>query len=293
MNRWEHYHVATDVADALQVLANTAGPVSVIGGGTDLLLDIEQGRHEPAHTLIDVTRIPEMCAIELRSETLFVGAGAALSLVVASPLVAAHAQALQEAANLIGGPQVRNTATLGGNVAHALPAADGTIALVALDAQAEIAGVGGRRLAPIESLFRGPGKSTLDPARELLIGFHLPMLRAGEASAFRRVMRPQGVAIAILNMGVWLHRQGDAIASIRIAAGPSGPVPRRLRTAEAALIGRAPDWASQEAALAALLSEARFRTSPHRASADYRCHLAGVLLDETLHTAWERASTND
>ncbi len=293
MNRWEHYHVATDVADALQALTDAAGPVSVIGGGTDLLLDIEQGRHEPAHTLVDVTRVPEMCAIELRSETLFVGAGAALSLVVASPLVAAHAQALQEAANLIGGPQVRNTATLGGNVAHALPAADGTIALVALDAQAEIAGAGGRRLAPIESLFRGPGKSTLDAGRELLVGFHLPRRQAGESSAFRRVMRPQGVAIAILNLGVWLHRQGGTIASIRIAAGPSGPVPQRLRGAETVLVGRTPDQSSLEAAVDALLSEARFRTSPHRASADYRRHLAGVLLAETLHAAWERAAFND
>ena len=290
MNRWEHYHVATDVNDALRVLANTAGPVSVIGGGTDLLLDIEQGRHEPAHTLVDVTRVLEMCAIELRAGTLFVGAGAALSRVVGWPPGGAHAQALQEAANLIGGPQVRNTATLGGNVAHALPAADGTIALVALDAQAEIASPGGRRLAPIESLFRGPGKSTLDPARELLVGFHLPLRQPGEASAFRRVMRPQGVAIAILNLGGWLQRQGDTIAAIRISAGPSGPVPQRLRGAETSLVWRTPDQDGVEAAVDALLGEARFRTSPHRASAEYRRHLAGVLLSETLISAWERAA---
>ncbi len=290
MNRWEHYHVAADVNDALQALGSAAGPVAVVGGGTDLLLDIEQGRHEPLHTLVDVTRVPEMSTIELRPEGLFVGAGAALSRVVASPIVAEHAQALQEAAGLIGGPQVRNTATLGGNVAHALPAGDGAIALITLDAVAEVASQDGRRRVPVESLYRGPGRSALEAGRELLVGFHLPRRQPGEASAFRRVMRPQGVAIAILNMGVWLRREDGVVAGIHIAAGPSGPVPRRLRQAEAVLIGQAPDGSQVEAAVAALLGEARFRTSPHRASADYRRHLAGTLLSETLAAAWERAA---
>lgn len=286
MIRWQQYHVADSIPDALAALAAAPGPARIIGGGTDLLLDIEQGRTLPAHTLVDVTRIPEMTAIAQRGDSLFVGAGAALSRVVASPLVAAHAAALHTAADLIGGPQVRNTATLGGNVAHALPAGDGAIALIALDARAEVASAAGRRLVPLPDLYLGPGRCALIPGQEVLVGFHLPLAGPGERSAFSRVMRPQGVAIAILNCAIWLRRQDDVIAAIRVAVGPSGPTPRRLAGVEAALAGRAPDAASLEEAVAALLAEAHFRTSPHRATAAYRRHIITHLLHETLQKAW-------
>lgn len=289
MTRWQHYHIAVSIPDALQALAAAPGPARIIGGGTDLLLDIEQGRMQPLHTLVDVTRIPEMTAIARRGESLFVGAGAALSRIVASPLVAAHAAALHTAADLIGGPQVRNTATLGGNVAHALPAGDGAIALIALDARAEIASAGdGRRLLPLPDLYLGPGRSALIPGQEVLVGFHLPLAGPGEGSAFARVMRPQGVAIAILNCAVWLRRQDDKIVAARVAVGPSGPTPRRLSGVEEALAGRPLDDAVFADALAALLAAARFRTSPHRATADYRRHIIAHLLHETLHTAWQK-----
>ena len=191
---------------------------------------------------------------------------------------------------------MRNTATLGGNVAHALPAADGTIALHCLDALAEIASPAevasaqGCRLVPMNELYLGPGRTGLQQ-QELLVGFHLP-LRAdtGEASAFRRVMRPQGVAIAIFNMGVWLRRDAEIIQDVRIALGPASPTPLRARAAEQALIGKMPDEAALSLALEALYREARFRTSPHRATQEYRLHVAGVLLNETLSAAWERAA---
>jgi carbon-monoxide dehydrogenase medium subunit len=144
---------------------------------------------------------------------------------------------------------------------------------------------------PFEALFAGPGRSALDQRKELLVGFALPLRGEGQASAFRRVMRPQGVAIAILNMGVWLQRSGECIQAVRLAAGPAGPRPFRARLAEAALLGRAPDEAALDGAVEALLGEASFRTSPHRSTAEYRRHLAGVLLAETVRSAWERSFT--
>ena len=86
--------------------------------------------------------------LELRGEELFIGAAVPVNRVALDPMVIEHALALVEACNLIAGPQVRNTATLGGNVAHALPAAEGTIALTALDAQAEVANAAGTRRMP-------------------------------------------------------------------------------------------------------------------------------------------------
>ncbi len=133
---------------------------------------------------------------------------------------------------------MRNTATLGGNVAHALPAGDGTIALVALDAKAEIASLAGLRKLPILELFRGPGKSILDPAQELITGFYLPLCGHGEASAFSRVMRPQGVALPILNIAIWLRRGMKNIEDARVAIGPAGPVPQRGMAAERVLCGK-------------------------------------------------------
>jgi carbon-monoxide dehydrogenase medium subunit len=239
--------------------------------------------------VVDLTAITEMNGVEIRQGCLYIGAATPLNRVIAHPLIRQHAEALFEACSLIGGPQVRNSATLGGNVGHALPAADGTIALLALDALGEIASLAGRRFVPVESLFLGPGRSALDSGKELLLGFSLPLRQAGQGSAFQRVMRPQGVAIAVLNMAAWVERQGELIGQARLSIGPAGPTPFRGRAAEQALQGQPLNRDTLAAAYAALLSEARFRTSPHRATAEYRQRLAGVLLEETLTTAWERA----
>jgi len=287
MNLWTRYHIPLSIDEALQALVSAPGEARFVGGGTDLLLDLQQGRHPPVHTLVDTTQIPELTALEIRNGKLFIGSGVPHSKIFESPHVQEHAQALAEACGLIGGPQVRNTATLGGNVAHALPAADGTIALMALDAQVEIVGLPGKRRVPLADIFSGPGKNTLD--KELIVGFYLPLKKHSEASAFKRVMRPQGVAIAILNLGVWLHRDGASIADIRISIGPSGPIPRRMQTAEDVLKGQVISDDRIQQTYQAILAEANFRTSRHRATMVYRQHVVGVLLAETLQTAFERA----
>ena len=116
-------------------------------------------------------------------------------------------------------PQVCNVATIGGNVAHALPAADGTISLLALDAEAEVANMYGRRKVPLQALFKGPGESTLDPCGDLLVGFYLPLCEKGQASAFARRVNPQGIALAILNVAIWLQRKGERIEDIASLLG--------------------------------------------------------------------------
>ncbi len=300
MNLWQDYKRPTSIAEAVRDLTTASGPALPIAGGTDLLLDLRQGRHSPVHTLVDLTFIPEMSALELRGDSLYIGAAVPVSRVARDPLAAAHAQALTEAANLIAGPQVRNTATLGGNVAHALPAADGTIALTALDAVAEIAGrVAERtetRRVPFTSLFLGPGKSAVDKTKEIIVGFYIPIETSefsknseiSMASCFKRIMRPQGVALPILNCAVWLARENDAIKDIRIAIGPGGATPFRAAEAESTLRGQPLTEETFSRALDALLAQAKFRDSARRASADYRRHIAGGLFGDVLDTAWSR-----
>lgn len=285
MSLWQKYHIAADLNDALQALEGAAGPARLIAGGTDLLLDLRQGRCLAVHTLVDITRCAELTCLEVRKERLFIGAAVPLRELTASPLVQTHARALWEACGLIAGPQVRNIATLGGNVAHALPAGDGSIALLALRASAEIANRNGRREVSLESLFLGPGRSALHPEQDILVGFYLPLSRPGQASAFRRVMRPQGVALPILNMAVWLDVQGDCIADLTLAVGPAGATPCRARSLEAWLRGTTLSEIDFDEATAILVESVHFRTSPRRASADYRRYLVGVLLRETLEAA--------
>ncbi len=293
MSLWKKYHLVHSVEEALRALSGACGPARLIAGGTDLLLDLQQGRYPAVDTLVDICSIPDLTIIEERQNRLFIGAAAPLSQIIASQLVWQHARALIEACELIGGPQVRNVATLGGNVAHALPAADGTIALLALEAQAQVVSLEGQRLINLEDLFSGPGKSTLDPSKELILGFSLPLIGPRKASVFQRVMRPQGVALPILNLAVWLQRNeddhyGSIIGDIRLAVGPSGPTPKRARHSEEVLRGNPLNQDLLDVALKALLQEAHFRSSPHRASTEYRQRLSKVLFDQAISLVWQR-----
>ncbi|MBI4316142.1 MAG: FAD binding domain-containing protein [Chloroflexi bacterium] len=298
MTLWEHYHLPRSVDEALSSLAAYDGRACVVAGGTDLLLELQQGRKPPVAALVDVTRVSEMTQIAETDGTIYVGAAVTHTHIVASPLLAARATCLVESCGVVGGPQVRNVGTLGGNVAHALPAGDGTISLVALEAEAEIA-VSGRRSAvsrewrPVLSLFKGPGKSALDRSRELIVRFRFKGAGSGEGSAFKRMMRPQGVALPIMGMAVRLKVSGGVVDEARIALGPAGPTPMRATKAETYLsdIPLVDDVLPQLADL--VLQDAQLRTSPHRATADYRAELIPVLLERALKLAHRRAATGE
>ena len=293
MPHWKRYHKALSINDALMALLNAPGPSRLLAGGTDLLLDLQQGRQSPVDTLVDISSIPELLMIEERSGMLFIGAAVTLSAINSSSLVCEHGQALIEACGLGPRRQVRNSATLGGNVAHALPAADGTIALLALGAEVEIADQYSVRTIPLLKLFLGPGRSSLHHQRELLVGFYLPISKKWMASSFKRIMRPQGVALPILNLAVWLNRgndptMGDKIDDIRIAVGPGGPVPTRASETEKFLRGKAMTDKVIADAMKTLLKDVRLRTSPYRATSNYRQILAKVLFRDVIHSAWKR-----
>jgi CO/xanthine dehydrogenase FAD-binding subunit len=310
MNLWQNYLRPRTLAEAMDAFSSAPRPLAPIAGGTDLLIDLEQGRHSPVHTLVDVTEIEELLALEIRDDTLFIGASVPVNRIVLDPLAVAHAQALTEACELIAGPQVRNVATLGGNVAHALPAADGTIALLALNAEAETASASGTCRIPFQELFLGAGKSSLKHGEELIVGFYIPIQKTLRdfakhtrsetqgaeslrvSSCFKRIMRPQGVALPILNCAVWLERANDIVQDIRIAVGPGGGTPFRATQAEDSLRGQSLTETTFESATEALLTQAHFRTNARRASADYRQHIVIGLFKDVLETVWLRAANH-
>lgn len=302
---WKHYHLPATVSEALAQLQTYGGEARIIAGGTDLLLELQQGHKPPVTALVDITRIPEMAVIREADGYLYVGAGVTHTAITESALLAQRATCLVESCGVIGGPQVRNVATIGGNVAHALPAGDGTLSLVALEAEAEIAATDRkpptadgspssavvREWRPILSLFKGPGQSAVDQARELIVQFRFRPTGPGEATAFKRIMRPQGVALPILGLAVWLRMEADRIAAARLALGPAGPAPLRAREAEAFLSGKSFTAELLPTVAEMILKDARLRTSPHRATAEYRRELILPLAERALTLAVNRATT--
>ena len=280
MALWQNYHLPNSVETALTDLARYNGKARVVAGGTDLLLELQQGRKAPVAALVDITHIPELRHIRQDDDIITVGAAVTHTEIVASTLLAQRATCLVESCGVIGGPQVRNVATLGGNVAHALPAGDGTISLVALEAEAEVATAAGRIWQPVAALFQGPGRSTVDQHCELITRFRFRATTDNTRTAFKRIMRPQGVALPILAMAVWVEFESDrdTVAGVRIALGPAGPTPLRATAAESYLVGKSLQPEVLKEVSPRILAETRLRTSRHRATKDYRVELIDVLV---------------
>jgi CO/xanthine dehydrogenase FAD-binding subunit len=293
MPLWKEYHLPSSVDEAVRLLARYEGQARVVAGGTDLILDLQQGNEHPVEALVDVTRIVGLNEIREEAGSILIGAGVTHTQIVASELLHRKATALVEASYVVGGPQVRNVATIGGNVAHALPAADGTTALNALDAEVEVASFSGRRWIPFTSLFLGPGKSAIDSTREVLTALRFRATGEHEASASARIMRPQGVALPIMNFSAKVRVLDDRIDEVALAVAPVAPTPFRCKQTETFLISKPATLESIEAAIAVLLRECKPRTSPHRATAEYRKEVLPVLLRRTLGKAVERAKTGE
>lgn len=296
MSLWNHYYTPTSIPEALTLLRDYGEQARIVAGGTDLLLDLQFGNHPPVEALVDVTRIGGLNAVRGEEGWVVIGAAVTHTQIEQSALLRAHGAALVESCSVVGGPQVRNVATIGGNVAHALPAADGTIGLLALDAEAQVctltpSGEVVYAWQPLLTLFAGPGRNTLGH-HQMLGAFRFPKLRARQASAFDRIMRPQGVALPILGVAakVTLDVAQRRVCEAAIAIGPAGPVPFRATEAEAVLVAAAGfDETVVEAAIAAAQAQAQLRTSKHRASKEYRQEMVAVLLRRVLGMTVARA----
>jgi CO/xanthine dehydrogenase FAD-binding subunit len=263
----------------------------VIGGGTDLLLEIQQGLKPPVEAMVDPGRIDGLNQITLEEGQIIIGCGISHSRIIADENIIQRGTCLAEGCGVIGGPQVRNVATLAGNVAHALPAADGTIALLALGGEIELAEADGTRWMPLQAAFLGPGKSVIDHHRALLTRLRFKATAADEGSAFYRVMRPQGVALPMIAMAVRLRLdEQEHIASVRISIGPAGPVPYLAKPAMKMLIGGPASQEQFSKAAAAVLADISLRSSKYRATKEYRAEMIRTHLPTLLARAAERAS---
>ena len=266
------------------------GRARVVGGGTDLLLEIQQGQKPVVEAMVDTSRIAGLDRISNEDDHIVIGCAVTHTQIVSDETIIRSGTCLVEGCGVIGGPQVRNVATLAGNIAHAMPAGDGSIGLLALGGEIEVADTGGHRWMPLQEAFLGPGKSAIDHHRALLTRLRFPPTQAREGSAFTRIMRPQGVALPMISMAARLRLDDeDSITSIRISLGPAGPVPYLAEPAMELLMGETASPDQFSSAAEAILTSVPLRSSKHRATREYRAEMIRTHLPVILARAAERA----
>jgi CO/xanthine dehydrogenase FAD-binding subunit len=289
-SRWENYYTPATAAEAVEILQRYDGEARVVGGGTDLLVETRRGLHKPVSAMVDVTHIEGLGEISIEDDCIVIGCGVTHSQIVRDARIIEQGSCLAESCGVIGGPQVRNVGTLAGNVAHALPAGDGTIGLLALGGEVEVTGVDGSRWMPLEDSFKGPGKSFIDRYREVLTRLRFRPTGAGEGSAHHRVMRPQGLCLPIISMGVRVALdQANVITEARISMGPVGPVPHLAEPAMEVLVGGPATETQYAKATEVALQNVELRASKYRATREYRELMVRTFLPAILQRAVERA----
>ncbi len=287
---WQKYLFPATVQEALEMLAAHGGQARIIAGGTDLVLQSQRGQRA-ATVMVDITRIPGLDGIEEHEDYVTIGCQATHAQIAASPLIHQKAEVLALACGSVGGPQTRNVGTLVGNVVNALPAADGAVALFALDAEVEVVDAEGRRWLPIAAMYAGVGKCTIDPCVQMVTAIRFRPLSNGWASAYQRLANRKALALPILNAAVVVGLEDGVCSEVRIAVGPVAPTPFRAREAEAALVGQPPTPEAVVRAARLAADAANPRDSALRGSRDYRKAMVEVLVRRALTQAVTKAVT--
>lgn len=276
------YYRPDRLDEALQLLAQDPG-IEILAGGTDVLLG-----HEPHRALLDITRLG-LDELEQRSEGLVLGGTLRVQRLLESRAAAGWADGVLIGACLeFGTLQVRNMATVGGNIAHALPAADLVPALMALDADLELAAAGPdggvrRRRLPLDGFAVGPFRTVLQPG-EIVVSACLPASTRTWRAQFRKVGRVLK-DLAQVNSAVALEVEAGVVRQARIVAGAVHPTVVRVRAAETEIAGgepRAADWPQRVGRAVEAVRAFVQPITDVRASREWRRHVAGVLVRRSL-----------
>jgi len=230
-----------DLEEALDFLSEHGPDTTILAGGTDVMIDARSGVLQGKY-LLDVSRLSAMHDIEVRENELAIGAAVTINELNASETIGRYAPALQKATHRFASRQVRNIATIGGNVAHCSPCGDTIPPLLIHDAAAVVVTPRGRRVVTIEEIAGGPYHCTLKPD-ELITHFILkPKPDDVEFSDFQKIGRRKELAISRMSMAAMAGQAGDkSISFIRFALGSCTPTPSRFREIEEMLLGRKPD----------------------------------------------------
>jgi carbon-monoxide dehydrogenase medium subunit len=280
-------HEAKSYEDAAALLSRYSPDVRLLAGGTDVLVDLKSNGNSVGH-LVTLERIESMHGITEESDGLRIGALTTISELDESPLISGVYEIIRDAASQMATLQIRNTATIGGNIASANPCADLPPVLIALDAIAVVFSEQGPREVPLQDLITGP-RETILAQDELLAAIVVPRPPPRFGAAYARFGLRNGNSIAVATVAASLILDDDgAVHDVHIALGAVAPRPVKVDAANLWLEGRKLNGDSfDEVARAAM--EAAQPISDVRGSAEYRRELVGVLTRRALATAEQRA----
>lgn len=258
-------------------LLNQQPDTRIMAGGTDLLVAQRHGSQEH-QSIIVLERLAELSMIEeLPDNSVSIGAAVTFGSIVRNPLLKERYPLLTQAASTVGGPAIRNMASIGGNIVTASPAADSLPALYLLDARLELRSATGSRIVAIDAFISGPRRTLLQPG-ELISRIILPPAQQWNIQCFEKVGRRKSLAIAVASLAAMLRLADDgSVLEARFAWGSVGPTVLRCPGAEAVLINKPLSEATLQDA-AALVQQAVQPIDDIRATADYRRTVAGNLL---------------
>lgn len=287
----QDYLIPKTTEEALSYLQGGKGQARVIAGGTDLLLDLADGKKE-AGVLVDITRIAGLNKITVENGVIRIGAAVTHNQVAKSEPIREKASVLAQAARSVGSLQIRNSGTVVGNVLNAQPAADTAVALTALGAVAEILSPAAKEKLPVEDLYAGLGKSVVDSASQLVTMVQFPALSKNQGSAFERLEQRKALALPMLNVAVVVSLDGEQFEWVRIVMAPVGTKPVRATGSEAILTGARVTAEIIEKAAGAAIAQANPRDSALRGSRKYRLEVLPVLVRRALESAVAQAKAN-
>ena len=277
-----------NVDDCLKLLAERGTETKLVAGGTDLLPQMKNGLIHPAR-VIDLSGVPEVHVLAADDgRGVRVGAAVTARQLERDTRIQSAYRSLEESGALVGSIQVRNLATVGGNICNAAPSADMAPPLVALDAEAVIAGPSGRRRVPMATFFTGVRRTVLAPD-ELLLEFNIPAPGAHSGGCYLRHTPRRELDIAVVGVASQVTLANGVCTKARICLAAVATTPVRATAAERALEGQrlTPELIEQAATLAI---EAAKPISDQRGSVEFRRHLVRVLTRRTLTAALARAS---
>jgi xanthine dehydrogenase FAD-binding subunit len=288
MTTVEQYLVPKSVKDAVIALAD--GTVSVFAGGTDLMVQTRLGAREFQPVLMNIRRIGALRGVEVSQRRVRIGALTTITRILESDALKAAAPVLADAADCFGSGQVRNTATLGGNLCNASPAADMIVPLLLLDAEVELAswesGQVVSRTVALDDFFVGPGRTRAE-ARELLTFVTFPVPEPGTVGVFGKCGARPALDIALASVGIAGVMRDGSLHRARVAFGAVAPTPIRGRRTEAALEGTVLDD-EHIAEIARTTQQEISPISDVRASAWYRTRMIRDMTRRLLHDVSRR-----